>query len=131
MVEASTRFRVLRDAEPGVPRIENVRTTPTDVKAGETFTVTYQLRNDGSGPMTGSAAIEFDCAGPVCIPTKSMITKTVQAKGSMPESAQFKMPENATPGTYSVKVRYEQQGAKEAPVRTAPTMFTSARATVS
>ena len=131
MVTTTARFNVTRDVEPGVPGITNVRTSPTEVKAGETFTVSYQLRNDGAGPMTGAAIVEFDCAGAVCIPKKTMTTKTVQAKGTAQESTQFQMPENATPGTYSVKVRYDQNNPNNVNPQPVRSVFAANNATVS
>ena len=131
MVTTTARFNVSRDVEPGVPRIENLKTTPTEVKAGDTFTVSYTLRNDGAGPMTGAAMVEFDCAGSVCIPPKPMRQTTVQAKGSTPESTQFRMPDNATPGAYSVRVRYEPGGSTNAPVPPVRTAFVTKNTTIS
>lgn len=131
MVTTTARFNVTRDVEPGVPRIENLKTTPTEVKAGESFTVSYTLLNDGAGPMSGAAVIEFDCAGGVCIPPRPIRPRTVQAKGSAPETVQFQMPENATPGAYSVRVRYDQNSSGNATAPPVRSVFAAKNTTVS
>lgn len=127
MTTTTTRFRVSRDEEPGIPKIDNVRVSPEDVRAGSTFTIGYTLRNEGEGPMTGTATIKFDCTGAVCIPPKRMNERTIQAKGSTPETAQFTMPQNATPGTYAVTINYEQKNntTRPTPGYTPPTRPTT------
>lgn len=110
MVTTTTKFNVVTAVEPGKPKLDNLKITPAEVKAGSSFTVSYRITNEGKGPMTGMSTIKFTCPGPICIPERRIPSKPIPAGGSTIESAPMTMPAAAIAGNYSLIVTYDLTG---------------------
>ena len=135
MVTTTTRFKVVTAVEPGKPKLDNLKITPTEVKAGGPFTVSYRITNEGKGPMTGVTTIKFACPGPVCIPERRMPSRPMPAGGSTTESAPMTMPVAAVAGDYTITVTYEVAATPTFPgvpsFTPKPDVFATAKATIS
>jgi len=132
MATATATFKVVETAGDVKPRVGDVTVTPMEIRAGQRFTVSYKIHNDGNAPMTGTSKIGFTCPGAVCIRDIENNIRAVPPNGSMSARVTPTMPANATKGTYTVTVTYTTRarpGTPTTPMR--PPVTTKARTTFS